>query len=302
MAYPTTLDSFTSPGSSDYQSSPAHSTQHANVNGAIASIEAKVGADSSAVTTSHDYKLSSITGVDKAMSQTGTETLTNKTLTSPVLNGNISGWTAATDTWAYITVSSFAIIGADRTGIFVKGTRLFFTQTTAKYAVVVSSAYAGGNTTVNIAVNTDYTLANAAITLPYYSYQISPQGYPTRFIYTAVITGQGTMSIDSTEVAAGYFSVMGNVCYVHNLVAYGDFGGTAVTYFHVTLPIAASLPGGYYIRIPIQVQEFSYAVMKAGFLEMTNGTTATNIYKQDMANWSLNSSTGIASAQFNYPI
>lgn len=49
-------------------------------------VEAKIGIDSSAVTTSLDYKLSGVTGTDKAVSKTGTETLTNKTLTSPVVN------------------------------------------------------------------------------------------------------------------------------------------------------------------------------------------------------------------------
>lgn len=49
-------------------------------------VEAKIGIDGSAVTTSHDYKLSGVTGSDKAVSKTGSETLTNKTLTSPVIN------------------------------------------------------------------------------------------------------------------------------------------------------------------------------------------------------------------------
>lgn len=47
----------------------------------IAAIAAKLGVDSSAVTTSHDYKLSAVTGSDKAASKAGTETLTNKTIT-----------------------------------------------------------------------------------------------------------------------------------------------------------------------------------------------------------------------------
>ena len=57
----------------------------------VNAIGAKVGIDSSAVTTSHDYKLSGVTGTDKAVSKTGTETLTNKTFTSPVLNTGLSG-------------------------------------------------------------------------------------------------------------------------------------------------------------------------------------------------------------------
>jgi len=124
----------------------------------------------------------------------GSETLTNKTLTSPVLNtgvsgtafldeddmasnsatklasqqsikayvdasGSTTGWTASADTWTYASASTFTIAGIDRTAVYTKGTRLKFTQTTVKYAVVVSSAFST-NTTVTIAVNTDYTIAN----------------------------------------------------------------------------------------------------------------------------------------------
>jgi hypothetical protein len=53
----------------------------------INAIAAKVGKDGSEVTTSHDYKLSGVTGTDKAVSKTGTETLTNKTLISPAITG-----------------------------------------------------------------------------------------------------------------------------------------------------------------------------------------------------------------------
>ncbi len=54
-------------------------------------MEAKVGQNASAVTTSHDYKLSGVTGVDKAVSKTGSEVLTNKTLTAPVMTAPVLG-------------------------------------------------------------------------------------------------------------------------------------------------------------------------------------------------------------------
>ena len=88
--FPTSLDSLTNPTSTDLMENATaaldHATQHANINDAVEALEAKVGIDGSAVTTSHDYKLSGVTGSDKAVSKTGTETLTNKTLTSPVIN------------------------------------------------------------------------------------------------------------------------------------------------------------------------------------------------------------------------
>ena len=84
-SFPTSLDSLTDPGATSKLNSPSHSQQHTNINDAVEKLEAKVGVNSSAVTTSHDYKLSGVTGTDKAVSKTGTETLTNKTFTSPVL-------------------------------------------------------------------------------------------------------------------------------------------------------------------------------------------------------------------------
>lgn len=68
-----------------------------------------MGADSSAVTTSHDYKLSGVTGSDKAASLTGTETLTNKTLTSPVIS-SISNTGTVT-----LPTATTTLIGRDTT-------------------------------------------------------------------------------------------------------------------------------------------------------------------------------------------
>ena len=55
--FPTTLDSLTNPSAGNTLNSPSHSTQHANSNDAIEALQAKVGVDSSAVTTSLDYKV-----------------------------------------------------------------------------------------------------------------------------------------------------------------------------------------------------------------------------------------------------
>lgn len=88
--YPTSLDTFTNPTGTDLleNSNTAldHDTQHADANDAIEALQAKVGANNSAVTTSHDYKLSEVTATDKAVGKTATQTLSNKTLTSPVIN------------------------------------------------------------------------------------------------------------------------------------------------------------------------------------------------------------------------
>jgi hypothetical protein len=61
--FPASLDTLTNPTSSDSLSSPSHSAQHANVNDAIEALQAKVGVDSSAVTTSLDYKVAQLEAI-----------------------------------------------------------------------------------------------------------------------------------------------------------------------------------------------------------------------------------------------
>ena len=90
--FPASLDTLTNPTSSDSLSSPSHSAQHANVNDAVEALQAKVGVDSSAVTSSHDYliadhasRLTTLEGASGGKilqvvhAQTDTTTTTNST-------------------------------------------------------------------------------------------------------------------------------------------------------------------------------------------------------------------------------
>ncbi len=83
MAYPTDLPTHDDFIASETLAAAEHAAKHNAVFDELEALEAKVGVNSSAVTTSHDYKLSGVTGTDKAVSKTGIETLTNKTLTAP---------------------------------------------------------------------------------------------------------------------------------------------------------------------------------------------------------------------------
>lgn len=61
--FPTSLDVFTDPTASDQLNLPSHSGQHTDLNNAVEALEAKVGADSSAVTTSLDYKVAQLEAI-----------------------------------------------------------------------------------------------------------------------------------------------------------------------------------------------------------------------------------------------
>jgi len=187
----------------------------------------------SELTADRTITLPLLTGNDDFVFEDHTQTLTNKTLTSPVINGmsGWDGWVTSTDTWTYASASTFTIAGVDRTAVYTAGTRLKFTQTTVKYAVVVSSSFST-NTTVTIAVNTDYTIANAAITLPYYSYQANPQGYPGYFSWTPTLTN---LTIGNGAITAEY----------------AQFGTTAHFYFNVTFGNTTSMGTNPIFTLPV---------------------------------------------------
>jgi hypothetical protein len=60
--FPSSLDTFTNPSSSDAMDSVSvpHATQHSDLNDAVEALQAKVGADSSGVASSHDYKIAQL--------------------------------------------------------------------------------------------------------------------------------------------------------------------------------------------------------------------------------------------------
>jgi len=89
ISFPTSLDTLTNPSSTDTLDSPSHSDQHSDLNDTVEALEAKVGADSSAVTSSHDYKINTLETAQPTGDIVGTsdtQTLTNKSLTTPTIN------------------------------------------------------------------------------------------------------------------------------------------------------------------------------------------------------------------------
>lgn len=78
--FPSSIDNFTNPTSSSTMASPSHSAQHADVNDAVEALQAKVGVDGSAVTTSLDYKVAN-QGLTFIKSQTIGSGVTSVTVT-----------------------------------------------------------------------------------------------------------------------------------------------------------------------------------------------------------------------------
>lgn len=97
--FPTSADTLTNPTSGDNLSSPDHATQHANANDAIEAIETKLGTGASNQTpASSKFLVGTGAGTSDwsktvpsgtVVGDTDSQTLTNKTLTLPVLTNDV---------------------------------------------------------------------------------------------------------------------------------------------------------------------------------------------------------------------
>lgn len=154
---------------------------------------------------------------------------------------NWDGWIESEDTWTYASATTFTISGVDRTAMFPKGTKLKLTQTTAKYFYVVASAFST-DTTITVTGGSDYSLANAAITSPYYSYASSPQGFPQWFNYIPTWTAEPTNPVLGSSTLVGRFSLNGQICTVRfglTITTGGAFSAGSGLY-RWAIPIAAA--------------------------------------------------------------
>lgn len=92
------------------------------------------------------------------------------------------GWVDdSAETWTYAAADSPTFtftVPTDLTAKYTPGMRLKLTQTTVKYFIVTAVSYSAPNTTITVYGGTDYTLANAAISVNYHSPSKAPAGFP----------------------------------------------------------------------------------------------------------------------------
>lgn len=264
--FPTSLDS----NSVATGATEITSTGYNNHSVQIEALEAKVGADSSAVTTSHDYKLGGVTGSDKAVSLTGSEVLTNKTLTSPLLQGTVDGWISANATWTYASATTITV-PSGAASKYAVGDRIKLTQTTVKYFVVTGVA----DTVLTVTGGSDYSVANAAISANYYSHVDTPVGFPSTFSYTPTFTN---FTIGNGTITYAKFMMSGKKVSVRVRVVLGSSSAMGNTP-ELSLPVTSAT---YVIHAPLgfaNLQDTGTNQFK-GFVNYFN---TTNVFFQNLA-------------------
>lgn len=143
----------------------------------------------------------------------------------------VGGWIGIADSWTYASTSTINI-PTDGTVFYQKGVKIRFKQG-AGYKYYVASTVAA--TLLTVFVNTDYTVANAAITDIAYSYSENPLGFPTEFNWNWNPSGITT----TTGTTTAKYSVNGGMVHGHVDFLFG--ASSAVTgAVSFTLPAAVT--------------------------------------------------------------
>ena len=196
--FPSSLDNFTNPASTDLMNSVTvpHNEQHANANDAIEALQAKVGADSSAVTTSHDYKIAQLESA-ASPSSVLIHTETFSAVSSVSLNGKFTS-----DYTNYRILARFQNSLAGPQALRVR-LRASGTDETANYDTIGFRAFGGGTPVAveSTGYNADVTrYANATNIANGYNFSVIDISGPaltetTLFVAKHVLTEGGTSAV-----------------------------------------------------------------------------------------------------------
>lgn len=210
---------------------------------------------------------------DTLIGKDTTDTLTNKTLTSPTITTPIistptiktwDGWQSVTDSWSYASASTITV-PSGAASLYKKGDKIKWTQTTVKYGVIIAVA----DTVLTIAVNDDYTVANAAISDIYVSHAENPIGWPAYFTFSTVHGGYSSAPTGKLK-----YNIQGNRFICDYADSSGGTSNATTTTFTVPVAPAASISNLLHISYKNNGSNSS----SVGHLQCTAGNTTISAY------------------------
>lgn len=207
------------------------------------------------------------------------------------LNGvTAPGWVDAQSAWVYVSASSFKVVGADVTARYPVGTKLSCTNSTQKYFYVVSSAFST-DTTITVTGGADYTLADAAITSPRYSYVSKPYGFPSSFDDDPAYVGWS-----ATPTRTCNFTVTDGRL-VYSFYISGTGSGTARNFEIPFVPTRSAV----YIPLAVAYDNGSLVTGGGNYAAATSGDATIALWKADSLTWTSGNASSVG-GQVNVPI
>lgn len=202
------------------------------------------------------------------------------------------------DAAVYASASTFTV-PADITSLVQKGDKIRWTQTAGvKYGYILSATYSAPNTTVTIAVNTNYTVANETITDFYISRESMPLGFPAYFEWSPSLVG---FSANPTNTRYLY-NIQNGFCVVH--VRQATAGTSNSTDFTISTPItAATLSNGNWGVVCYQTFDNGAEQLNPGRAIVTSaGTTIIMQRNVASATWTAANGKMATFGNLTYPI
>lgn len=145
----------------------------------------------------------------------------------------VGEWKPVNKTFIYASATTFTIAAFDATTIFQRLDKIKLTNSGVKYFYIESVVFDDPGSTITVIEDTTYALANAAITVPYYSRATLPFGFPD---YLNTVGSRAYSPADqplpnttSTLVALGSESYDGNTDFDSTITA-GTADGTVANH------------------------------------------------------------------------
>jgi len=189
-SFPSGLDSLSNPSAGSSLSSPSHAGQHADANDAIEALQAKVGVDGSAVTTSLDYKVAN----------QGLTLVKTQTVSSGVSSVTVTDAFSSTFQNYRITITSGAASANGNIRMTIGG------ATTGYYATLAYLAY--GSTTWGFVTDSNaaqFSAVGAAVTTGVHAaVNVYTPAVAQRTVYDSTYVGPRTGSV--LGLSAGFLN------------------------------------------------------------------------------------------------
>jgi len=221
ITYPTGLDNFTNPNSSDLLTSPSHSQQHSDINDAVEALEAYAGVTGSTVATSLTNQIS-LKAPLASPTFTGTPTLPTGTIATTQTAGNS---TTAVATTAFITTAD-QLMGTytSYTPTYPSGLTVGNATVSAQYARVNNFVHYwgrvlwGSTTSINtsglqvsLPITADSTFANGAVNTIGTAGMKNNTSSNLFFLTPFMVNGTATAMNITAQLASGTYVTYSNI-------------------------------------------------------------------------------------------